>query len=104
MRAGRGLVRSAVASAVAALTACGTTATITRSDGVNVEGWIEGGSRDEIVLDTRLGQRHFIPRKDVAEIDHPGNVHVLIGGIVVAYGGIVIATSASDCKERGTCF
>jgi hypothetical protein len=94
--------------AVATLSACTTTATISRSDGYEVEGWIRGGSPDAIVVDPRVGKRQIIPRSAVKEIDHPGNVHLLVGGLVLGYGAVVIANGAHDCANSNdggaTCF
>ncbi|HVR21034.1 MAG TPA: hypothetical protein VMS65_15085 [Polyangiaceae bacterium] len=85
--------------ALGATTGCGTTATITRNDGTPVEGWILGGTQESVVVDSRAGKRTEIPRNQIADIDHPGNVHAIVGGSVLAYGGIVIASSFPDCRR-----
>jgi len=84
----------------AALSACTTTATISRSDGYQVEGWIRGGSGDAIVVEPRVGRRQVIPRNDVTDIDHPGNVHIVVGGVLLGFGASVIASGVDDCVNR----
>jgi hypothetical protein len=82
-----------------ALSACSTSATITRNDGMSVEGWIQGGTPDTIVVEPRIGERREIRRSEIAEIDHPGNVHILVGGITLGYGGLIAAAGAAQCGE-----
>jgi hypothetical protein len=79
--------------------ACSTTATIYRSNGMMMEGTIEGGSPDTIVLTPKLGPRQEVPRNDIVEIDHPGNVHALLGGIFLGYGVANIAIAADECRR-----
>jgi hypothetical protein len=79
---------------------CSTTATIHRSDGYMLEGRIKGGTPSSIIVDPRIGERQEIPRSQVVDIDHPGNVHALIGGIVFGLGGISAATTCSDINDH----
>src|SRR5688572_24976207 len=81
--------------------ACSTTATIHRSNGMMMEGSIEGGSPDYIVVTPRFGPRQEVPRSDIAEIDHPGNVHALLGGIFLGYGIVNIAVGMEECQNNG---
>jgi len=98
-----GIVRGigAVWLAACVATGCGTSATITRNDGTLLEGWIQGGTQDSIIVEPRSGRRQEILRSEISDIDHPGNVHVLVGGIVFAYGGILAGTTAEHCTETG---
>ena len=80
---------------------CGTTATIYRSDELIFEGTIEGGSRDRILVTSKDGMRKEISREEIVDIDHPGNVHALIGGIVLAYGIGNIAVGMEECQSSG---
>jgi hypothetical protein len=80
--------------------ACSTTATIYRNSGMMMEGSIIGGSRDAILVEPNHGPRQEVPRDDIAEIDHPGNVHALVGGIVLAYGIGNIAVGMDECQNR----
>jgi hypothetical protein len=93
------IVRGFGVVAAFVLAACGTSATITRGDGMSVEGWIRGGTADAVIVDSRVGPRREIPRSEIAEIDHPGNVHLLVGGITLGYGGLIVAAGASQCGE-----
>ena len=81
--------------------ACSTTATIHRSNGMMMEGTIEGGSPDYIVVAPRYGRRQEVPRNEIAEIDHPGNVHALLGGIFLGYGIVNIAVGYEECQNNG---
>ena len=36
-----------------------------------------------------------MPRREVADIDHPGNVVAIVGGVLAAMGGVVYAASYS---------
>jgi hypothetical protein len=86
--------------------ACSTTATIHRSNGMMMEGTIEGGSPDFIVVAPRHGRRQEVPRNEIAEIDHPGNVHALLGGIFLGAGILNLAVSYEDCRntqDEGDC-
>jgi hypothetical protein len=82
------------------LAGCSTTATIHRSDGYMLEGRIKGGTPSSIIVDPRIGERQEIPRSQVVDIDHPGNVHALIGGIVFGIGGISAGTTCSDINDN----
>jgi hypothetical protein len=65
-----------------------------------LEGRIKGGTPSSIIVDPRIGERQEIPRSQVVDIDHPGNVHALIGGIVFGLGGISAATTCSDINDH----
>jgi len=39
-----------------------------------------------VYVSNRTGQRYRVPRKDVAEVDHPGNVLFMVGVTIVALG------------------
>lgn len=92
--------RAFILLASGALSACSTTATITRLSGPPVEGDIVGGSRNSIVVTDDNGFRHAIPRSDIRDIDHPGNVHATVGGAVLAYGVLNIAVGLPECERR----
>lgn len=84
--------------------ACSTTATIYRSNGMMMEGSIEGGSPSSITVTPNYGAPQEVPRSDITEIDHPGNVHALVGGIVLAYGVANIAVGMEECERQGGAF
>jgi hypothetical protein len=87
---------------IASLAGCSTTATIHRSDGYMLEGRIKGGTRSSIIVDPRIGERQEVPRSQVADIDHPGNVHALIGGIVFGIGGISAGANCGQADGAGS--
>ncbi|HEX6767314.1 MAG TPA: hypothetical protein VF103_17570, partial [Polyangiaceae bacterium] len=92
--AGLGLV------CLAALAAgCSTTATITRSDGMMMEGRIEGGTPDGIIVQPRLGPETEVPRSSIIDIDHPGNVHATVGGITLGFGIWYLIAVSSECQS-----
>ena len=64
-----------------------------------MEGTIEGGSPDYIVVAPRHGKRQEVPRGDIAEIDHPGNVHALLGGIFLGAGIVNLAVGYEECRN-----
>jgi hypothetical protein len=79
---------------------CSNTATIHRRSGPPVEARIIAGTPEAIVV-THDGRRgHTIARGDIEEIDHPGNVHGVIGGILAAYGVVNIALGLPICSDQ----
>jgi hypothetical protein len=99
-----GLVRgiAVAAMACAVIPGCSTSATITRRDGTSVEGWIRGGTADSVIVDPRIGQAQEIPRSAIDDIDHPGNMHIVVGGLVLAYGVVGIVAAAPECGRNGS--
>jgi len=45
-----------------------------------------------------------IPRGEITDIDHPGNVAAAIGGGIAGYGAVNIAFAADGCDSEGTAF
>jgi hypothetical protein len=86
---------------IASSLGCSTTATIHRSDGYMLEGRIKGGTASSIIVDPRIGKRQEVPRSQVTDIDHPGNVHALIGGIVFGIGGISAGANCGQADGAG---
>jgi hypothetical protein len=84
------------------LIGCSTTATITHDRGPPMETRIAGGTPASILVYSE-GRTYSLPRHEVRDIDHPGNVHVLVGGMLAAYGIFNVAIGFEDC-ERGTGF
>jgi hypothetical protein len=85
------------------LAGCGTTATIYRKNGQQDEATILRGNSTNVVVDTGAGER-AIPREDITDIDHPGNVHATIGAFLLAYGILNIAVGTSQCQSKGAAF
>jgi hypothetical protein len=88
---------SAVALVSCAAFGCSTTATITRISGPPIEASIEGGSPSSIVLEGGA----VVSRNDIRDVDHPGNVHAVVGGVILGYGLLNIAAAASTCGDSG---
>ena len=78
---------------------CSTAATISRYSGPDIDGRITGGGPDAIVVEDDSGISYAIPRRDVREIDHPGNVVAILGGVQAAYGVLNIAVGLSRCRD-----
>jgi hypothetical protein len=93
-------VRGCVVLVLSGSLACSTTATVVRTDGTRLEGTIEGGGPDHITLRPKLSGNQQIPRRQIKDIDHPGNVHAIIGGVVIGYGAAVVAGNWDECRER----
>lgn len=45
-----------------------------------------------------------IPRSEIKDIDHPGNVAATLGVLLTALGVLDIVFGASSCKDKGTAF
>jgi hypothetical protein len=67
-----------------AFAGCSTTATITRSYGPSYEAEITGSDARFLRVRDGNGYEFAIPREEVADIDHPGNVLFTIGAVTVA--------------------
>ena len=83
--------------------ACSTTATIHRRSGVEEEASVVGSTRTVLVVKSGERERQ-IPYHDVVDIDHPGNVHALVGTLLLAYGVLNIAVGSPRCEKEGAAF
>lgn len=72
---------------VTALMGCSTQALVIRDDGSRVSGTITSSSATDVTLETDSGPIS-VPRAVIADIDHPGNVALTLGGIVTTYGAL----------------
>lgn len=89
----------------ALVTGCSSTATISRLHGQDVEAKIVGSDNENLYLETRgAWASSGIARRDVTDIDHPGNVGALIGGVITTYGAVNILTGARHCGDQGAAF
>ena len=83
--------------------ACSTTATIRRRSGADEE--LTLLRRTPSFLVTKNGDRERpIPHHDIVDIDHPGNVHAVVGTLLLAYGILNIAVGAPRCEKEGAAF
>lgn len=82
------------------LAGCGTTATVSRLGSRPLDARIVGGDSASIYVETDSA-KYAVPRNEITDIDHPGNVAATIGAIVTGYGIANIAAGASDCDRYG---
>lgn len=84
---------------LAALAGCGTTASIKRHDGRDIEGKIVGGDVANVYVRTAGGKPLPVPRESITDVDHPGNVLAIIG-VVNALAGAVNAFALGACARH----
>lgn len=74
---------------------------IARSTGPEVEGRIKGGSSGSLMIqDSNTGAMYAIPRSEIREIDHPGNVAATLGGVATGYGLLNVMVGLEDCRNE----
>jgi hypothetical protein len=83
--------RLVAAVALVCFGGCTTTATIARTDGPDTEARIEHSDANAIYVRARNGGIYRIPRQGISDIDHPGNVEILLGSILAGIAAIGIA-------------
>jgi hypothetical protein len=86
------------------LTGCGNSATITRRTASPVDAKIIGGDRENLYVELPGGTTDTIAKRDVVDIDHPGNVAATIGAVVGAYGVANIAVGMPECDKQGPAY
>jgi len=82
---------------------CGTTATIHKTSGEEIEATITQSDHDRLLLQD-AGDVVSVSRGDIKSIDHPGNGIATLGGILAVYGAFNIALGVSKCGEKGAAF
>jgi hypothetical protein len=82
------------------LCGCSTAAKLSLIEGGQVEARIQRSDPDNLVVETETGAEVPIPRSEVSDIDHPGNVVAVIGGVLTAYGVNVIVAKVGTCGEQ----
>lgn len=68
---------------------CASTATIARTDGPDNEARIVTSDAGAVYVSARNGATYRIGRESIGTIDHPGNVEILIGSILVGVASLV---------------
>lgn len=76
------------------------TATLKRARQPDIESRIVGSDARVIYVRNDAGKTFGIPRNEVADIDHPGNVLVTIGVPLAAVGGLYLR-AAGDGSSSG---
>ncbi|MBL8939819.1 MAG: hypothetical protein JNM69_35015 [Archangium sp.] len=81
---------------------CSTTATVLTRDRKTTEAEIIGGDRDVLLLRNQYGLESIVRRAEVRDIDHPGNVVALLGGLLLGGGGLDLAVLGGFCARGST--
>jgi len=76
--------------------ACSTTSTIHRAHGPAYEAEIVDSDVNTLRVLGDDGRIHEVSREEVTDIDHPGNVVLTVGAILVAVGALVALSISSD--------
>ena len=81
---------------------CSTSAAIERRNGPTVIGRIDHSDANRLYVTGDDDQRYAIERADVVDIDHPGKIGRVVGGITTGVGGFFLALApfATDCSSR----
>jgi hypothetical protein len=85
--------------ALFAFSAC--SATLTRRDGVALEGTISGSNAESVWIRTEHGTAENVRRTDIASIDHPGNVLGTIGLALATGSGALLGVTLSANHPDG---
>ncbi|MCK6590291.1 MAG: hypothetical protein HUU21_28990 [Polyangiaceae bacterium] len=85
------------------LSGCGNSATIQSRFG-SVEGKIVGGDRENVYVEQASGFTRSVPKSDIVDVDHPGNVAATIGAVITGYGVTNIAVGMPQCEKEGAAF
>jgi hypothetical protein len=72
--------------ALVCLGGCSSTATIVRTDGPDNEAEIANSDAAALYVRARNGQIYRINRESIADIDHPGNVEIIVGSLLLGLG------------------
>ncbi len=94
-----------VLALVVPLAGCGRTALVTTRDMRVHEGVLVDGSGDALRIDPVGAPAHDIPRADIVEIDHPGNVALTFGlGASAVGGGLMVLGAVAATSSDGLGF
>ena len=81
---------------------CSTSAAIERRSGPTMVGRIDYSEANRLYITADDNERYSIERTDVANIDHPGKIGMVVGAITggVGVGFLLLAPLAHDCSSR----
>lgn len=82
------------------LCGCSTTAKVSLVDGRRFDARIQRSDKEHVVVETKAGWLVPIPRSEIADIDHPGNVAAVAGLLVSAYGALAVAKGVGNCDKN----
>jgi hypothetical protein len=69
-----------------------------------MEAKILRSNHDSLFIETSGGGEMVVPRSEVTDIDHPGNVVAVVGGAIGGYGLLNIAVGLSHCDTMGAAY
>jgi len=75
---------------------CAATATIHRAAAPALDAEIVDSDADAVYVTSESGSLFRIPRREVASVDHPGNVVALVGAVMLALGATVYLAAPGD--------
>ncbi|HEY7370647.1 MAG TPA: hypothetical protein VIF57_00620 [Polyangia bacterium] len=81
--------------------ACATTTTVETRSGNVYEAHTVGGSPGSVYLANKSLGRFSVRREDVADVDFPGNVQILGGLALSAFGGWRLVSGDTQCSGFG---
>ena len=79
--------------------ACSTTATIHRAHGPAYEAEIADSDASRLRVLGDDGRLHEVPRAEVTDVDHPGNVVLTVGAVLAGIGALVALSISSDSNS-----
>jgi hypothetical protein len=79
---------------------CASTATIQRTDGPDSEALIVSSDPGAVYVRARNTQTYRIGRESISGIDHPGNVEIVAGAILIGLGAALAVSVYQDTGER----
>jgi hypothetical protein len=83
---GTGAKRWTVCFVSITFAACSSTATIRRGNGPAYEAAIASSDEQAVYVRGENGMTYRVPRAEVVDIDHPGNIALTVGASLLAYG------------------
>jgi hypothetical protein len=85
---------------VLSMVGCGSSASIVRRDGTTTDGRILRSDRYALVLEASSGdQPTRVDRRSIRDVDHPGNVAMVFGTVLLTVVGFYIISS-KDFREE----
>lgn len=99
-QAGSAAASALVAALAAALLGVGCTATLARAGRPDLRGTIVGADPSYLYVDVPAHGLRAVPRAEVSDIDHPGNVAATAGAVLISagLGGWLVASA--PCSGR----
>jgi hypothetical protein len=88
--------RAAALSVAISLAGCSTTATIHRVSGPAYEAKILQSDATSLDVQGDDGRPYRVPREQVSDIDHPGNVLATVGAALLGFAGLISYVAATE--------